>query len=94
MSSAAAPQRDEIELRVLRLLCAPNLPPKVRENIAAELSAALFHEPSHQIIFEEICALLRLSSDRLRELLPARVTNRGVPEFDFDALLNGEPFNP
>lgn len=93
MSDGIAPERAARELAVLRLLCAANLSPEVREKLVAQIEAALFREPSHRIVYEEICALRRLPADRLRELLPARVTNRGLPDFDYDSLLNSGPFD-
>jgi len=38
-------------------------------------------------VFEEIRDLGSIESRRLRELLPARVTNRGFPDFDLNELL-------
>ena len=40
-----------------------------------------------RIVFEEICHLGSIDSRRLRELLPARVTNRGLPDFDLESYL-------
>ncbi len=84
-------ERSDLEFRVLRLLCQPVLSPESRESFLRGIDPAIFLEPSHRIVYEELCALGQLPSDRLRELLPARVTNRGFPDFDFDALLEAAP---
>jgi len=39
------------------------------------------------VMFEEIRELGSIDSRRLRELLPARVTNRGFPDFDLNEFL-------
>jgi hypothetical protein len=39
------------------------------------------------VVFEEIREMGSIDSRRLRELLPARVTNRGFPDFDLNELL-------
>ena len=84
-------ERSDLEFRVLRLLCQSVLSRGSRESLLRGIDPAIFLEPSHRIVYEELCALSQLPSDRLRELLPARVTNRGFPDFDFDALLEAAP---
>jgi len=51
------------------------------------LDAELFLEPLHRVIFEEIAAVGEVPSAALRELLPARVTTRGFPDFDLKEFL-------
>ena len=71
-------ERSDLEFRVLRLLCQSVLSRGSRESLLRGIDPAIFLEPSHRIVYEELCALSQLPSDRLRELLPARVTNRGL----------------
>jgi hypothetical protein len=51
------------------------------------LDPIVFDDPLHRVVFEEIRELGSIDSRRLRELLPARVTNRGFPDFDLNELL-------
>ena len=51
------------------------------------LDPIVFDDPLHRVVFEEIREMGSIDSRRLRELLPARVTNRGFPDFDLNELL-------
>jgi len=51
------------------------------------LDANVFHDALQRVIFEEIRELGTIESRRLRQLLPARVTNRGFPDFDLHEFL-------
>ena len=79
--------RLELERNALRLLCSVLLKPGTRLEICTLLDPDVFHDPLWRIIFEEVHALGTVESRRLRELLPARVTNRGFPEFDLHEFL-------
>lgn len=79
--------RLELERNALRLLCSVLLKPGTRLEICRLLEPGVFHDSLHRILFEEICALKSIQSRHLRELLPARVTNRGFPEFDLGEFL-------
>jgi len=46
-----------------------------------------FEDPLQRVVFEEIRGMGSIDSRRLRALLPARVTNRGFPDFDLDEFL-------
>jgi hypothetical protein len=79
--------RTQLERNTLRLLCSVLLKPGTRLEICRLLDPAVFHDPLRRVIFEEVRALGAVESRRLRELLPARVTNRGFPEFDLHEFL-------
>jgi len=79
--------RLQLERNTLRLLCSVLLKPGTRLEICRLLDPAVFHDPLRRVVFEEIRALGAVESRRLRELLPARVTNRGFPEFDLHDFL-------
>jgi hypothetical protein len=51
------------------------------------LDPGVFDDPLQRVMFEEIRDLGTIDSRRLRELLPARVTNRGFPDFDLNEFL-------
>ena len=79
--------RLQLERNALRLLCSVLLKPGTRLEICRLLDPGVFQDPLQRVIFEEIRALGAVESRRLRELLPARVTNRGFPEFDLHEFL-------
>jgi hypothetical protein len=76
----------------LKCLCAPNLPPHLRQEFCAKVPAATFTDLANQIVFEEICALSKPPTPRpaadVHEHLPTRVTARGFPDLDFADLLS------
>jgi hypothetical protein len=45
-------------------------------------------EPVHQTVFEIVMSFPSASTGALREQLPARLTRRGFPDFDFASLFN------
>ncbi len=79
--------RFQLERNTLRFLCSVVVKSGTRGEICRLLDPAVFHDPLHRIVFEEIRALGAIESRRLRELLPVRVTNRGFPDFDLHELL-------
>ena len=78
----------QMERDTLRLLCSSLLKPVTRSEICRLLDPSAFLEPLQRVIFEEIGALGEIDAKRLLQLLPARVTNRGFPDFELDDLLN------
>jgi len=83
-------EQEELERKTLRLLCSVLLKPVTRVELAGLLDAELFVEALHRTVFEEITAIGAVPSAKLRELLPARITNRGFPEFDLKEFLAPE----
>lgn len=79
--------REELERNALRLLCSNLIQPVTRVELTGLLDASLFSNELHGVVFEEIAALGDLTARKLRELLPARVTNRGFPDFDLKEFL-------
>jgi len=77
----------QLERNTLRLLCSVLLKPGTRLEICRLLDPGVFHDPLRRAVFEEIRALGAVESRRLRELLPARVANRGFPDFDLHDFL-------
>jgi hypothetical protein len=77
----------ELEQKALRLLCSNLIQPATRVDLAALLDPSVFADPLHRVIFEEICAAGEIPAAHLRALLPARITNRGFPDFDLSVFL-------
>jgi hypothetical protein len=78
----AAAERD-----LLRLLCSMLVKPVTRVELCRLVNPDKFVDPTQRIVFEEIRALGQVDAKLLLQLLPARVTNRGFPDFDLDELL-------
>lgn len=77
-----------LERDALRLLCSVLIQPVTRLELARLLDPSLFQEIIHRVMFEEIRGMGAVSSPKLRELLPARITIRGFPDFDLREFLS------
>jgi hypothetical protein len=78
----AAAERD-----LLRLLCSMLVKPVTRVELCRLVDPVKFVDPVQRVLFEEIRALGQVDAKVLLQMLPARVTNRGFPDFDLDELL-------
>src|SRR3979411_2729213 len=79
--------RFQLQKNTLRFLCSVLIKSGTRVEICNLLDPGVFEDPLQRVVFEEIRDLGSISSRRLRELLPAQVTNRGFPDFDLNELL-------
>ena len=79
--------RTLLERYTLRFLCSVLIKGGTRGEICRLLDPGVFQDPLRRVVFEEIRELGAIDSRRLRELLPARVTNRGFPDFDLKSFL-------
>src|SRR6267378_6220767 len=70
----------QLERNTLRFLCSVLIKRGTRAEICNLLDAGVFEDPLQRVVFEEIRDLGSISSRRLRQLLPERVTNRGFPD--------------
>jgi hypothetical protein len=87
MSVSKPKAKLQLERDTLRLLCSVLIKSGTRVELCRLLDPDVFHDPLQRVIFEEVRELGAVESRRLRELLPARVTNRGFPEFDLHEFL-------
>jgi len=87
MTVSSATEHIAAERDLLRLLCSVLVKPVTRVELCRLVDASKFVEPLQRVLFEEIRALGAIDPKRLLESLPARVTNRGFPDFDLDDLL-------
>jgi hypothetical protein len=83
-------RNEQIERNALRLLCSNLLQPATRLELLGLLDQELFANPLHRVVFEELGALGTVPARRLRELLPARITNRGFPDFELKEFLGAD----
>lgn len=81
------PNREQMERNTLRLLCSVLVKPGTRLEICRLLHPNDFLDPLRRTVFEEVHAGGVLTSKQLRASLPARVINRGFPDFDLNKLL-------
>jgi hypothetical protein len=79
--------RPLLETNTLRFLCSVLIKGGTRGEICRLLDPSVFQDTLRRVVFEEIRELGPIDSRRLRELLPARVTNRGFPDFDLKSFL-------
>jgi len=86
MPAPLTPERVALEWKALRLLCDARMQPGGVLAISSVLQPHHFREPSNRAVYEELLALGAVPHERLRELLCARVTRRGLPDLDFDGL--------
>ena len=68
-------------------MCSVLIQGGTRGEICRLLDPSVFQDPLRRVVFEEIRRLGSIESRRLRELLPARITTRGFPDFDLHAFL-------
>lgn len=87
METSLNPSHDSMERDTLRLLCSNLIRPITRVELSGLLDPSLFDDPLHRTVLEEIAALGPVPPARLRELLPARITNRGFPDFNLNEFL-------
>ena len=87
MTTSDPASRPLLERNTLRFLCSVLIKGGTRGEICRLLDPSVFQDPLRRVIFEEIRQLGSIDSRRLRELLPARVTNRGFPDFELQAFL-------
>jgi len=75
------------ERQALRLLCSNLIRPLTRVELCKLLAPAMFQDLLNRVAFEEIQTAGAIPAARLREALPARITNRGFPDFELSEFL-------
>jgi hypothetical protein len=85
--------RNRLEQDTLRLLCSA-MNQEIRVQVCRMLSSDCFADLLRRTIFEEICALGAIGRAALQSLLPARLTNRGFPDVDFQELFAASSAHP
>lgn len=75
------------ERNALRLLLSDLLQPATRVELLGLMDEELFRDDLHRVVYEEMREMGQVTARKMRELLPARITNRGFPEFDLREFL-------
>jgi hypothetical protein len=84
----------DLERRVLCALCGEDGAIEARQMARHRLEDYQWREPVHRVIFEVITNFPSLGSRMLREQLPARLTRRGFPDFDFESVFESQALRP
>lgn len=79
----------EEERGFLRLLCSEQIAGERRVALAQLLDAGAFETDLYQVVFETIGEFGVADGKRVREMLAARVTNRGFADFEASEFLEG-----
>jgi hypothetical protein len=79
--------REQFERDAIRLLCSDLIEPGTRAQLADLLKEYVFVDGMNHAVFEAIVGAGAVPARQLRELLPARVTNRGFPDFELKEYL-------
>ena len=78
----------EIERRVLGALCRSGSEAALRECARKLLADYRWSDAAHQAVFEIMMNFPCAGTEAFREQIPARLTRRGFPDFDFDRLFD------
>jgi SOS response regulatory protein OraA/RecX len=77
-----------LERRLLVALYQPGHHAQFRERVRETMADYQWKDAAHQALFEIVMGLSSTSSEAFRDQVPARLTRRGFPDFDFEALFN------
>ena len=80
------PTQRELELIVLRAFCQGIINGPAREWGQRMLKSYAWREPIHEAVFEIIVSVPERKWKLLADLVPARLTRRGFPDFNFQEL--------
>ncbi len=79
--------REQFERDAIRLLCSDLIQPVTRVQLTGLLKDYVFLDDLNRVVYEAIVEAGEAPTRRLRELLPARVTIRGFPDFELKEFL-------
>ncbi len=81
---------EQTERNALRLLLSDLIQPATRVELLGLMDEELFANDLHRVVYEEMREMGQLTARELRSLLPARITNRGFPDFDWNEFLGAK----
>ena len=92
MTASYRPSRAHLERDTLRLLCSELIEPQTRVRLSGMLQPEMFGDELNRLVYEEIARVGAVSTKRMKEWLPGRVTLRGFPDFELSDVIgkNGE----
>ena len=74
----------------MRLLLSDLIQPATRVELLGLMDEELFVNDLHRVVFEEMRKMGQSTAREMRGLLPARITNRGFPDFDWNEFLGSK----
>ena len=81
---------EQTERKALRLLLSDLIQPATRVELLGLMDEELFVNDLHRVVYEEMQGMGQVTGREMRSLLPARVTNRGFPDFDWGDFLGSK----
>lgn len=85
MSSPSTPEnRREMEKLAVRILCAHAPESSIKKESEFLLRGYKWHDPICQAVYDAVLALPGASPEKLRELLPPKLTRLGFPDVDWE----------
>jgi hypothetical protein len=89
-SGEEAGWNEQTERNALRLLLSDLIQPATRVELLGLMDEELFVNDLHRVVYEEMREMGQLTARGIRSLLPARITNRGFPDFDWNEFLGAK----
>jgi hypothetical protein len=89
-SGEEAGWNEQTERNALRLLLSDLIQPATRVELLGLMDEELFVNDLHRVVFKEMRNMGQSTAREMRGLLPARITNRGFPEFDWNEFLGAK----
>jgi hypothetical protein len=89
-SGEEAGWNEQTERKALRLLLSDLIQPATRVELLGLMDEELFVNDLHRVVFEEMREMGQSTAREMRALLPARITNRGFPDFDWNEFLGSK----
>jgi len=89
-SGEEAGWNEQTERNALRLLLSDLIQPATRVELLGLMDEELFVNDLHRVVYEEMREMGQLTAREIRSLLPARITNRGFPDFDWNKFLGAK----
>lgn len=83
-----------LELAVLRALCTGALQGSKRQQVLRLLDTYAFQDVINQLTFDAVREIRAEQPELLRQQLPARLTQKGFPEVDFEKFLAASALSP
>lgn len=78
----------KVERKVLSAVCREAYEGSVRDSARELLAGYEWRDAAHQAVFDIVMKFPDAAAEVLRDQLPAKLTLRGFPDFDFDSLFD------
>ncbi len=82
ISGAINESANEMEERLLQVICQGGLDRELRKEIVSRLRSYAFCSVYHQVVFDCLAGLARQEPELIRSLLPERLVRAGFPDLN------------